>query len=261
MVKLIASDLDGTLLQNGAQRLSPEVFDMIRTLKSHGILFTAASGRQYTNLRRLFAPVKDDIAYVAENGSLSIYEGKTLSKGTVSRNLGLRILDAVRDYGRCECIVSGERVCYTDSRNPRFAEHMLNVVGNDMEFVDDLKTDVEEPFLKLALCDFDGTAHTEAHFKELFSDEIKIVTSGNIWVDFITPGANKGNALQVLLDYLEIDAQDCIAFGDQCNDEEMLQLAGTSYAMSYAPPAALRHASCTTDSVEEALADIIKELE
>ena len=261
MVKLIASDLDGTLLQNGAQRLSPEVFDMIRTLKSHGILFTAASGRQYTNLRRLFAPVKDDIAYVAENGSLSIYEGKTLSKGTVSRNLGLRILDAVRDYGRCECIVSGERVCYTDSRNPRFAEHMLNVVGNDMEFVDDLKTDVEEPFLKLALCDFDGTAHTEAHFKELFSDEIKIVTSGNIWVDFITPGANKGNALQVLLDYLEIDAQDCIAFGDQCNDEEMLQLAGTSYAMSYAPPAVLRHASCTTDSVEEALADIIKELE
>ena len=66
MIKLIASDLDGTLLQNGAQRLNPEVFDMIRTLKSHGILFTAASGRQYTNLRRLFAPVKDDIAYVAE---------------------------------------------------------------------------------------------------------------------------------------------------------------------------------------------------
>lgn len=54
MVKLIASDLDGTLLQNGARDVNPIVFDQIRTLKEHGILFAAASGRQYLNLRRLF---------------------------------------------------------------------------------------------------------------------------------------------------------------------------------------------------------------
>mgnify|MGYP000388097175 CR=1 FL=1 len=66
MVKLIASDLDGTLLQNGARDVNPIVFDQIRTLKEHGILFAAASGRQYLNLRRLFTPVQDDIAYIAE---------------------------------------------------------------------------------------------------------------------------------------------------------------------------------------------------
>ena len=250
MIKLIASDLDGTLLLNGAQRLNPEVFDLITALKEHGILFTAASGR-YTNLRRLFAPVKDDIAYVAE----------TLSKGMIGRELGLRIIDAVHSYGRCECIVSGERVCYTDSRDTRFKEHMLHVVGNDMEFVSDLKEDVHEPFLKLALCDFQGTRKTEEHFKALFSDEIKIVTSGNIWVDFITPGANKGNALQVLLDHLHIDAKDCAAFGDQCNDEEMLQLAGVSYAMAGAAPAVIQQASHTTDSVENVLKRILEALE
>lgn len=261
MIKLIASDLDGTLLLNGAQRLNPEVFDLITALKEHGILFTAASGRQYTNLRRLFAPVKDDIAYVAENGSLCIYKGKTLSKGMIGRELGLRIIDAVHSYGRCECIVSGERVCYTDSRDTRFKEHMLHVVGNDMEFVSDLKEDVHEPFLKLALCDFQGTRKTEEHFKALFSDEIKIVTSGNIWVDFITPGANKGNALQVLLDHLHIDPKDCAAFGDQCNDEEMLQLAGVSYAMADAAPAVIQQASHTTDSVENVLKRILESLE
>ena len=52
MVKLIASDLDGTLLQNGAHDVNPIVFDQIRTLKEHGIIFAAASGRQYLNLRR-----------------------------------------------------------------------------------------------------------------------------------------------------------------------------------------------------------------
>ena len=44
MVKLIASDLDGTLLQNGAHDVNPIVFDQIRILKEHGILFAAANG-------------------------------------------------------------------------------------------------------------------------------------------------------------------------------------------------------------------------
>ena len=47
MIKYIASDLDGTLLHNGAQQLPEEIFDLIRALKSRGIHFIAASGRQY----------------------------------------------------------------------------------------------------------------------------------------------------------------------------------------------------------------------
>ena len=87
MVKLIASDLDGTLLQNGAHDVNPIVFDQIRTLKEHGIMFAAASGRQYLNLRRLFTPVQDDIAYIAENGSLCIYNEETISKGVIEQDL------------------------------------------------------------------------------------------------------------------------------------------------------------------------------
>ena len=50
MIKLIASDLDGTLLKNGAQMLSPEIFELIPALKEKGIHFVAASGRQYACL-------------------------------------------------------------------------------------------------------------------------------------------------------------------------------------------------------------------
>ena len=56
MIKLVASDLDGTLLFKGAQSLPEEIFPLIRQLKKMGILFVAASGRQsvsYTHLARL----------------------------------------------------------------------------------------------------------------------------------------------------------------------------------------------------------------
>ena len=109
MVKLIASDLDGTLLQNGARDVNPIVFDQIRTLKEHGILFAAASGRQYLNLRRLFTPVQDDIAYIAENGSLCIYNEETISKGIIEQDLAYSILDEVSRYPQYNCIISGDK--------------------------------------------------------------------------------------------------------------------------------------------------------
>lgn len=62
MIKLVASDLDGTLLFKGAQSLPEEIFPLIRQLKKMGILFVAASGRQYANMKKMFRPVVDDMA-------------------------------------------------------------------------------------------------------------------------------------------------------------------------------------------------------
>ena len=85
MIHLIASDIDGTLLQGGQTRLDPALFDVIERLEQHGIRFAAASGRQYTNLRRLFAPVADKIDYICENGSLVISDGSVLYKQVIDR--------------------------------------------------------------------------------------------------------------------------------------------------------------------------------
>ena len=56
-IRLICSDIDGTLLQYGKKELEDEIFEQIRELHRRGILFCPASGRQYTSLRKLFAPV------------------------------------------------------------------------------------------------------------------------------------------------------------------------------------------------------------
>ena len=133
---------------------------------------------------------------------------------------------------------------------------MLHVMKNNMQFVDSMD-EVREPFLKIAVCNFNGTKDCLTYFQKLFSSEIKVVTSGNIWVDFIAPDANKGTALQTLLDHLHILPEECMAFGDQYNDVEMLQLAGTSYAMSGAAPGIYFYADYTTDSVSDVLSELI----
>ena len=60
MIKLIASDLDGTLLQDGTQELTPRAISLIHSLTQKGIYFVAASGRQYTNERIVFDKIKDE---------------------------------------------------------------------------------------------------------------------------------------------------------------------------------------------------------
>ena len=76
MIKLIASDVDGTLIQDSTPDLYPEMVETIRSLKEKGILFCAASGRQYPSLRNVFREVADEIAYIAENGAHSVTETK-----------------------------------------------------------------------------------------------------------------------------------------------------------------------------------------
>lgn len=264
MIKLVASDLDGTLLQNQAQELTPHAAFLIRELINKGIHFVSASGRQYDNQRRVFAGFKDEISYIAENGSLCIHQGKVISRSTIDRELSARIISEIKSQKHFEIVVSREDCCFIEDRDPDFVEHILNVMYNTTKVVSDV-ADLEGPILKIAICNMkDGPHIIDKYLKylqDMFKDEIKVVTSGNIWIDFIAPGANKGTALQALLDLFHVRPEECMVFGDQYNDVEMLQLAGTSYAMSNAAPGISYYSTYVTDSVEEVLEDLVGELD
>ena len=91
MIKLIASDLDGTLLQNGAQSLPEHVIPFIEKLATeHGILFVAASGRQYPNLLRLFGSASKHMAFICENGSLVFHKDKLLAGHPMDKTFTFR---------------------------------------------------------------------------------------------------------------------------------------------------------------------------
>ena len=123
MIKLVASDLDGTLLHNYQQTVPKEIYDTIKALHEKGIIFTAASGRQYANIRRLFAPLGFDIPYIAENGSMCVYKEEILATGLTPSKTIRHILDALMEYRKIyhtgHCILSVKDTYYSDSTAER----------------------------------------------------------------------------------------------------------------------------------------------
>lgn len=258
MIKMIASDLDGTLLQNGAQELTPRALDLIRQLTEKGIRFVAASGRQYANERHVFHEIRDDISYIAENGSLCVHHGKVISRGIIPDELAYRIINEIRREPGFEMVVSREEACFMENNNALLVDHIVNVMKNSTVIVDDI-TKVEPPIIKISVANMtsgDLTGYLR-HLQKMFSSEINVVTSGNVWIDFIIPGYNKGTALKRFMDLFGISPEECMVFGDQYNDVEMLEAAGESYAMSGGAPGISRYAAHITDSVEDVLEELL----
>ena len=213
--------------------------ELIHELTQKGVHFVAASGRQYDNERRLFSEIKDEISYIGENGSICIHQGKVISRGIITDDLAYRIIDEVKKSPNFDILISREDACLIEDHHEAFVNHIVNVMQNTTKIVDDLSK-IEGPFLKIAICnmihDTKVIMQYLEHLQEMFGAEIKVVTSGNIWIDFIAPGTNKGAALSNLMKLFHVKPEECMAFGDQQNDLEMLELVGHSYAMSNSAP-------------------------
>ncbi|MBS6194366.1 MAG: HAD family hydrolase [Clostridiales bacterium] len=259
MIKLIASDLDGTLLLNGAQTLPEGICDQIRRLKEKGILFVAASGRQYANLRRLFAPVQDDIAYICENGCLVFHQGKLLRKEVMDRETGQEIMKAIMAKETAEVLLSGEDTSYLQPKTEYYRYRVESIVKNNVTIVDDI-LQTQEPYFKISVYEKEGLGDTIEYWKKLFGHKVTVVTSGNEWLDMMPFSVNKGTAMQALLDHLQISPEECLAFGDNYNDVEMLELVGHSCAMDSGKPEILQLCSHHTDTVGNALEEILSKI-
>ena len=120
MIKLVASDLDGTLLLNKAQSLPEEIFPLIRQLQEMGIIFVAASGRQYPNMRKLFAPVASEISYISENGALAVDHGEVLYQDSFDRELANEIISAIMEKKDAEFTCSAKDYHYLMPKTKRF---------------------------------------------------------------------------------------------------------------------------------------------
>lgn len=258
MIKLIASDLDGTLLQNGAQALEPRIFGQIKRLKEKGILFVASSGRQYANLRRLFEPVCDDIAYICENGCLSFYQGKKIHKATMEREVGQRLMRAILEKESAEVLLSGEETCYMQPKQESFYQHVKYVVKNNVTRVDDIFS-VQEDYFKISIYDEEDFVESEKMWHDQFDEKLTVVTSGIIWLDFMPKGVNKGVAMKKLQEYLGIAPDECMAFGDNYNDIEMLDSVKYNFVMENAPEEIKKMTKYHTSQVEDTLERLLNE--
>lgn len=235
MVKFIATDLDGTLL-DGNRALPEEIFVLIRKLHKSGVLFAPASGRQYANLKKLFAPVADDVVFICENGALVKFRDKTLYLNPI-RDLYLKdALDEIRALPHLYPMLCGTDFAYIEnSEMPFFRYAMLSYTN--CRKVENLDAVIgTEDICKIAV--YDEIAAAENCIKVLPQrlPKLRTILSGFDWCDVSAPDANKGEAIKFLRKAFGLEKSECIAFGDHMNDYEMLTECGRAYVPENAYP-------------------------
>lgn len=260
MVKLIASDLDGTILQNGAQSVDESVIKTINKLSDCGVIFAPASGRQVESLKKLFEPLGDRLMYIGENGALVKYKGNVILKKTMDRQLAMDIIEDIMKMPNCEVLVSGETTAYIKPKTKEYLHRMTKVVKYNTKLVDSFD-DIREDIIKVAVCDMSGIKNSQKHFMDKWSGKAAVTVSGELYMDFMDSEVNKGYAMKHIQELYGIDRAECVAFGDNYNDCEMLMSVDNSYAMSGAVNDVKKCARYETDNVEKVLLQYLKQLQ
>ena len=253
-IRLVASDLDGTLMKDGAQSLRPDTCSLIERLLDRGIRFAAASGRQPDNLFRLFEPVKNRIDYVCQNGASAIVSGRRILYELMDAQAAYDLASEIRTVPGLELFVSDFECSYVETGHDAFLRLVRDTVKINTEESGDILSKTEG-CAKISIYEEAGI-HRMEYWQKRYGDRLTVVTGGPQWLDFMPKGVNKQTALKQMLAQLNIRPQEVMVFGDNLNDLEMLEYAGCGAAVDSAVPEILACADVTVHTVEEALAEI-----
>ncbi len=234
MIKMIVSDMDGTLL-NSNKQLPNDFAEVYRLLRKEGIRFVVASGRQYHTLVEEFAHLNHDISFIAENGGFIQWGEQSKVMNSIAPELLKDVVSAIRETG-ANIVLCGQSEAYVEDESCEAFTQELAKYYVKRTLVDDL-TLVTEPILKIAINDFERIeSDISPLLKEQFGEALQISTSSPIWLDVMPVGTNKGKAIRFLQEEINVLPEETMAFGDYLNDLEMLQSVGYSYAMDNAHP-------------------------
>ena len=232
MIKLVAADMDGTLL-NSRKELPP---DFEAWVTSHPQIRTAiASGRQYYTLYDNFSPaMRDKLLYIAENGALVFERGEVLYRNVMAPEdilQTLRVAERLPGVYPILCGANAARMVHA----PENVEREARMYYHHLEYPETLESVLEaDDFVKIALyIDEYKAAETVSAFQGL-EPRLHPVVSGPDWIDVANASVSKGAALRSVQERYGLSPDECMAFGDYMNDYALLQSCGESYAMANA---------------------------
>ena len=232
-VKLIAADMDGTLLDSN-KKLSPYLFDLVKKLKEKDVKFAIASGRQYFNLLENFEDIKEDLVYISDNGSIVYDSGESIYVDEINKENIRKVLKDVRQEKGMYPILCGVESAYVENDNEIFLENARMYYAK-LEIVEDLMDVLEkDKICKLGVFDEVDAENNAFKLLEKYNENLMVCLSGYNWVDLMNIGVNKGEAIKILQENYNISYDETMAFGDYLNDYEMMQSCKYSYAMENA---------------------------
>lgn len=238
-IKLVCSDVDGTLVEEGKGGLNPEYYDEIRRLKEKGILFAVVSGRSYAGSSPLFTPVLDDVIFINDNGAALTYQGKVIKAHTIPVELVKEMVRDLKDEIKEVTYLSALTGSYAWKKDQEFCRILREDFHLKLTELEDMPDSLTEDagIMSLGMYDpVDAEAAVGHEFIEKWNQHplIQAVPGGQYWFNIMQKNIDKGMALRELMEMYNIKPEEVLAIGDNMNDLGMLTCVPNSVAIGNA---------------------------
>ncbi|HLL75059.1 MAG TPA: HAD family hydrolase [Pyrinomonadaceae bacterium] len=270
-IRLLALDLDGTLLDSRG-RIPERNRAAIERARSRGVRVALVTGRRFRDARPLALELGLDVPLVAHNGALTKHAEtlETVAVHLLPLEAARETLRVGREYG-ADALVSDDHegagllvYDHIDERDRPLAEYIrwaTRIHGEEASRAI-LQVESLEDYLDHAPVhiSFSGTHRRTEKLARRLADElggaVRLMTTLYPRLDFglidvIHPDVSKGTGLKAVADEYSLTAADVMAVGDNHNDREMLEWAGTRVVVSNAEPPLFRlegvHATASND--------------
>ncbi|MBR0277504.1 MAG: HAD-IIB family hydrolase [Clostridia bacterium] len=238
-MKLIVSDLDGTLLLKKEGKLHRLSVLAIERIMNSGAIFCVASGRNYSELKRILKDFDDKIYFIANDGALTVHKEKTIFSYPIEF-AKLQLFDKEKSF-----VAHGKYHSFVKSRSERFIRQIKEqYLGHIVRI--ETADEIDEPIYKITL--YEG--------KKDFQNLNKVYCD-NLMSEYVEIGVNKGKALAELLKILKIKESDTVVAGDGSNDAEMFEMINESYVMASATPRTKKMGKYVVNSINDVVDNII----
>lgn len=275
MYKLIAIDLDGTLL-NSYGEISKKDKNAIEKALNSGAKVVLTSGRMNSAIINLAKSIKADEYMISGNGAViyDLQKNKTIYNNCLTKQKVLEIVKICEENSMYyniyteKCVITKSlnyNALYYHSENQKKPpEKWTNIiiVENMEEYIENLK---DKNFLKMTVCDSDSSIFQRILNTIKKDDSIEVLEVSHMsrkivrsqgeeipleyyYTEISNKNVNKWSALQFLIKKLKIKPQEVLAIGDNTNDEQMIKNAGLGVAMGNSNPILKEMANEVTDT-------------
>lgn len=260
MIKLIVTDMDGSLL-NDKKQLPHDFEEVLQQLFSRGVHFAIASGRTYLTLMSHFEHYQDKMQFICDNGATVYKNGKCVYKSLVKREDWLRIALACQNRKGVAAVVNGLNGNYLLPYKHDVALAKIIEGGFGSLCVVEDMSKIDDEIYKIGVCDSSGPENgLYNEISAICGDSLDAVLSGPVYMDVMGKNINKGSAVRHLQRELGIDAASSMGFGDYFNDAQMLKSVDHSFMMANAHPGLKQFANFVAPSNQECgVTETIKE--
>ena len=250
-IKIIATDMDGTLLDPRGQLDLPRLEKILDKLDQRGVRFVIATGNEVHRMRQLLGHLAERVVLVVANGARifennELIQAQTWDDAMVDRALAHFKGRECQDQFVVTAMNGGfvkKGTVFTEL-DKFMTPEMIEKLYQRMNFVDEFDSNLFGGVLKMSMVV--GEERSESVLQEindLFDGHVRAVSSGYGCIDILQDGIHKAWGLVELLKRWNLKPEQIMAFGDSENDIEMLELAGISYAMENAEEAVKRVAT------------------